>query len=1185
MKRALFTIALLLQCLYLFSQSSVIQVKQDSVKIRNAELVIESRTKGTPGVLYNIGDGRTEFRRIELKNLGDTALAIVGQDTLKYSGLGGASGKSVQFKTGASQGYPVAGDSIYTNPDFTGKNLKVWRNGSFQYRDLSDGVLVDSTIGKITFRPALTQGERVYIEAMSGISLVFIYPPAGFFTNLTQLNAGAFDHGNNTFTLRWATNNNTLSLSPRVVGLGSSTLAGYGLNSPDRLGDKIGAWFNSNTSGASWNNLAVGGYSSVNLMPVSQGGTAGTNIDSALKYNPDFLFISLPSNDVGNGLSNAQILANLKKLDTMALNKGIPILWETTQPRHQLNAAQQTQLKVIADSIRAIWPKRFVEGFNNIVDATASTDAVIKTEYSYGDGVHLNAQGVLQIASSLFARFQSYFQPIIGVSGYVVEASTNGSSWSQFDEVTNPVIVKKSYTKPSGGIQYFRVKANYTNGTSSPYSNIATYFGNGGGTTPPVTGDPNRILVDLGGDSVNTWGGGIPIGQTTISPDAAGNYWNNWYGSGGATGFRDNSTISNLVTANNTATSISFKMIGEPSGNQVQTNGTSGINAAGFYSSAGGYPGTALSDNMFLHNSINPNGTTLRIEGLTTSKTYSIKLWGARVDPANSASRILESKLGTEGTWANSKTMETYYGSGTTPDFNRAIVYSGITGTSTLDINLRPGGSSTYAHVSFVDISIADAPGTPTVFVTDASITLPTNSVALTGNVNANGSTITGYQWTQISGPNTATMGTNTAVNCTMSGLVSGSYVFRLTVTVSGGATYSDDATVTVNAATAPTISVADATITLPTNSVALTGTITANGNTFTGYQWTQVSGPNTATMGTPTATSCTMGGLTNGVYVFRLTGTVTGGATYSDDATVTVNASSGTAPTITVADASITLPTSSVSLTSTINANGNTITGYQWTQLPLTPYPGEGGPNAVTFGTATAANTTVSALTNGVFKVRLTVTVSGGATYSDDATITVLPDNGGLKTLRVYFSNAAAPVIPGWMNVYGAVTGMNISVTDPTTSWTINNGGNTSIYWTGLTGVNSADNAGMRTNNNTGVVPDIALNSYWFNYSLKYSTNDNLLITGLNPSKTYTLKLVGSRSSATATAPRYAAWRINGGSELLQNALGNTSAQEVVTGVVPNSSGVIRIAVYPPVNHTTNGEFSYINALIIQEN
>lgn len=197
------------------------------------------------------------------------------------------------------------------------------------------------------------------------------------------------------------------------------------------------------------------------------------------------------------------------------------------------------------------------------------------------------------------------------------------------------------------------------------------------------------------------------------------------------------------------------------------------------------------------------------------------------------------------------------------------------------------------------------------------------------------------------------------------------------------------------------------------------------------------------------------------------------------------------------------------------------------------------------------------------------------------------MPDNGGKKTMRLYFSHSAAVSIPGWVNVPGPVTGNRITKTDATTSWGIDNVGSTSTYWNPFSGSNSADTLGMTTSNNSGVIPDIALRGYWFNYSTIYTSGtNNLIITGLNPSKTYTLKLVGSRSSSnSATAPRYSSWHINNGSEILLNAYLNTANQQAVTNVTPDANGKIYIGVYRPSNSATYGSYSYINSLIVQEN
>ncbi|RYY11624.1 MAG: hypothetical protein EOO04_34920, partial [Chitinophagaceae bacterium] len=251
------TILFALVCYSGFSQSQTrLQVLQDSVRVADAELVLRNSTRNINGFLYNTGNGKTRF--VEL-------------------------GKSFQFTVGASANFPQLGDTAFTHADFVGRNIKVWRNGLFQYRSNNAGIKVDSVAGRVIFMPALQNGDIVYVEALLGVNLIasITDAPANFETNLRPLKAGIFNNGKS-FTIRWTNSQKTLLDSPRVVGIGSSTLAGQGLTAPDRLGDKIQAWLNSNTTNPFWNNLAVSGYSSINLLPVANGGNLSTNIEAAL---------------------------------------------------------------------------------------------------------------------------------------------------------------------------------------------------------------------------------------------------------------------------------------------------------------------------------------------------------------------------------------------------------------------------------------------------------------------------------------------------------------------------------------------------------------------------------------------------------------------------------------------------------------------------------------------------------------------------------------------------------------------------------------------------------------------------------------------------------------------------------------------------------------------------------------
>ena len=252
---------------------------------------------------------------------------------------------------------------------------------------------------------------------------------------------------------------------------------------------------------------------------------------------------------------------------------------------------------------------------------------------------------------------------------------------------------------------------------------------------------------------------------------------------------------------------------------------------------------------------------------------------------------------------------------------------------------------------------------------TAQTITLPTSQVTLNGSGSTG--TITSYTWTQVSGPSTATLTTPGAVSTNATGLVQGVYVFRLAVT--GGSTATVQ--VTVNAAPPPPVANAGTaqTITLPTGQATLSGS--ASTGTITSYSWTQVSGPSTATIATPTAVSTKVSALIQGVYIFELT--VTGGSTATVQVTVVqppLVANAGAAQTIT-------LPTSRVTLTA--SASTGNIVSYVWSQLI--------GPTSDTIATPGAASTVVNGLVSGNYTFQLKITDNTGIVSTSTVDITVL--------------------------------------------------------------------------------------------------------------------------------------------------------------------------------------------------
>ena len=186
---------------------------------------------------------------------------------------------------------------------------------------------------------------------------------------------------------------------------------------------------------------------------------------------------------------------------------------------------------------------------------------------------------------------------------------------------------------------------------------------------------------------------------------------------------------------------------------------------------------------------------------------------------------------------------------------------------------------------------------------------------------------------------------------------------------------------------TAPTADAgSDDSITLP-NYATLDGTVSDDGlpdpPASVTTTWTKDSGPGTVTFGDSSAVDTTAGFSENGVYVLKLEA---GDGELSDEDTVQITVDH-LAPTADAgADDECTLP-SAVSLDGTISDDG----------FPLSPgsvtttWSKESGPGTVTFGDASAVDTTAGFSEQGTYVLRLTAD-DGDKTDYDELTVTVNP-------------------------------------------------------------------------------------------------------------------------------------------------------------------------------------------------
>lgn len=176
----------------------------------------------------------------------------------------------------------------------------------------------------------------------------------------------------------------------------------------------------------------------------------------------------------------------------------------------------------------------------------------------------------------------------------------------------------------------------------------------------------------------------------------------------------------------------------------------------------------------------------------------------------------------------------------------------------------------------------------------DQSITLPNNSVTLSGTASDPDGTISSVLWYLNDGPSTFTIASPNSLTTNVTDLVQGTYHFTLSATDNQGAVSYSVVQVTVNPVPnqPPTANAGgNKSITLPTNSVTLNGSGSDPDGTIASYQWKENSGPNSATIVSPTSASTVVNNLIAGTYVFQLTVTDNQGATQSSTMQLIVNA------------------------------------------------------------------------------------------------------------------------------------------------------------------------------------------------------------------------------------------------------------------------------------------------------
>ncbi|HMK04988.1 MAG TPA: T9SS type A sorting domain-containing protein [Ferruginibacter sp.] len=328
-----------------------------------------------------------------------------------------------------------------------------------------------------------------------------------------------------------------------------------------------------------------------------------------------------------------------------------------------------------------------------------------------------------------------------------------------------------------------------------------------------------------------------------------------------------------------------------------------------------------------------------------------------------------------------------------------AVNISG-TGTTTTIAGLAPG---VYTYTVTNSVGCTSAPsgnvvinGGPSNIApdahagTDQTITLPTNTVIVSGSGTDADGIIVAYAWTKISGPGTGTITNPGTAATSITGLALGVYEFELIVTDNLGAIGRDTLQVTVNnsinlppnAFAGGDQVIVAASMTAPT-STTIAGTGFDADGTVVAYNWTKIAGPAAGSVTTPGSAASPVSGLAIGVYHFELMVTDNLGATGRDTMQITIIAPPNTLPVANAGpDQTIVMPANAATLSGSGVDTDGTIVAYNWVQV-------SGPSNNVLFSTTTAV-TYLNNLVPGTYEFELTVTDNRGGTAKDNVLVIV---------------------------------------------------------------------------------------------------------------------------------------------------------------------------------------------------
>jgi hypothetical protein len=271
-------------------------------------------------------------------------------------------------------------------------------------------------------------------------------------------------------------------------------------------------------------------------------------------------------------------------------------------------------------------------------------------------------------------------------------------------------------------------------------------------------------------------------------------------------------------------------------------------------------------------------------------------------------------------------------------------------------------------------------------------------------------------------------------------------------------------------------------TITLPTNSVNLSGSAWDADGSISTHHWTQVSGPSSASFSNEWGASTSAQALVQGSYVFRLNVTDNAGATASSDVTVTVNgSSSGGGSSSSRIEAEQFSSMNGIQVENTSDDGGGQNVAWQddndW--MDYTVNVSSAGTYTINFRVATMFNGPQFQLRNSNGGVLATVNVPNTGWFQTWQTVSAqvtLP--AGQQTLRIYTTSASGGWNINWWEIQGASSGTQPST--PSSSTKIE-----AEQYTSMSGIQTENTSDAGGGQNVGWQDE----NDWMDYSVNLSS------------------------------------------------------------------------------------------------